>query len=57
MEDALERYLFCAGFRKMVVRLEPIVVLSYGPLVNVRPTMYRVCAATMCHRVAAMMYR
>jgi hypothetical protein len=32
MEDALERYLFCAGFREMVVRLEPPVVLSYGPL-------------------------
>lgn len=26
-------------------------------VVNVRPTMYRGCAATVCHRVAAMMYR
>jgi len=32
MEDALERYLFCAGFRETVERLAPTVVLSYGPL-------------------------
>jgi hypothetical protein len=32
LEDPLERYLFEEGFREMVARLEPAVVLSYGPL-------------------------
>jgi hypothetical protein len=32
LEDPLEGYLFREGFRKMVVRLQPRVVLSYGPL-------------------------
>ena len=32
LEHPLEGYLFREGFREMVARLEPAVVLSYGPL-------------------------
>ena len=32
LDDPLEGYLFREGFREMVRRLEPTVVLSYGPL-------------------------
>jgi hypothetical protein len=32
LEDPLEDYLFREGFREMVVRLAPALVLSYGPL-------------------------
>ena len=32
LDDPLEEYLFREGFREMVTRLEPAVVLSYGPL-------------------------
>ena len=32
VEDPLEGYLFREGFREMVLRLEPTVVLSYAPL-------------------------
>lgn len=32
LEDPLEGYLFREGFREMAARLEPAVVLSYGPL-------------------------